>query len=529
RDRSNRSGRGQVEHNVLEGLPINQYREVEVTLGLNQSEDKQADKDHWPELPLPRDFHMLPEHSQQLLRAARRGRVFKPPVPQEEDRENLDDEEEQKDVQKGFSVKKYIKIARHLEDAEPEYLAKRRKGLPSQYVPVNGVATLQQAPLRETKVKKLDAEGNVTVYKALVPEGQTVEGEVQPTDIIAEAAPVAAAPGTIVEGVGIVNAEGVVVPADLAQQTPPRRKPPPPKKKKNRGPGRGHKKVVFAEGSVEQGTPASGSDLLAVPGIKQEGGSVEPSVDGDTPMADAADEDEGDEGEEDEGSDHDDREDADRSVTPGQSATPSKSTTEPTAQPVLVATTESTPAAPEVPSAPAIDSLPLDVSAAADPPASIEETPAESTSLPFSQEQTTESLARDPSSSPDLPLISHSRQNSLNQLPTAPPLNLGSSLDEITSTETAITEPMVTEPIVAETVPMEPVAVEAVSAKPVPEEPAPVSSIVAETTITDPAPVAPAEPEIPQLEDTQHSEGEPDLLGDLERHLEKDSESMAGS
>jgi hypothetical protein len=219
----------------LEGLPINQYKEVEVTIGPSTTETKRLDTDEW-EPPMPRDSHLLPEHSQQILRAARSGRLYKPPAPPEEDKDGPEEEDEHKEVPKGFTVKKWVKVPRHLEDAEPEYLAKRRKGLPSHYVANGQVA--QPAALRETKVKKTDAEGNVSVYKVLVPEGQAVEGEVQATDAIVEAAPVAAAPGTIVEGVGVVNAEGVVVANDILQQTPPRRRPPPPKKKKRHGPGK---------------------------------------------------------------------------------------------------------------------------------------------------------------------------------------------------------------------------------------------------------------------------------------------------
>jgi len=459
---------------VLEGLPINQYREVEITVGANLGDNKPADKDAWPELPMPRDSHMLPEHSQQLLRAARSGRIYKPPAPPEDDDEMKDEEEQSKQVQTGFTIKKYIKVARHLEATEPEYLAKRRKGLPSQYA-VNGVP---QPALRETKVKKLDADGNTTVYKVLVPEGQAVEGEVQPTDAAIEVAPATAAPGTVVEGVGIVNAQGVVVASEILQQTPPRRRPPPPKKKRA-GPGRGKKKVVFVEGAAEQGAPApsAGGDSLAVPGVKQEGGSVEPS-DGDTPMAEAGGDDE--EGSGDEGSEDDDH-DGEHTSTP---ATPVRPPTAPTSVPNLEST--------EIAS--------LEAAAAAVPAtiASEEnsqhpvknESPA---SLTIAPEPTEEHTARELSSSPDLPLsaISHSRQNSLNQIPTS-----------ATSNEP---EPMTIEPT-------EPVP--GPDAEP---EPAPVPATELEFVPAPPADNPSAPP------------SEPDLMASLDRHLEKDSEDIAGS
>jgi hypothetical protein len=468
---------------VLEGLPINQYREVEITIGANAGDNKPAEKGAWPELPMPRDSHMLPEHSQQLLRAARSGRVYKPPAPPEDDNEMKDEEEESKEVQTGFTVKKYMKVARHLEATEPEYLAKRRKGLPYQYA-VSGMA---QPALRETKVRKLDAEGNATVYKVLVPEGQVVEGEVQPTDEAIEAVPAIAAPGTIVEGVGIVNAQGVVVASDILQQTPPRRRPPPPKKKRA-GPGRGKKKVVFVEGAAEQGAPApsAGNELLAVPGVKREGASVEPS-EGDTPMADAGEaggDDE--EGSGEEGSDDDDH-DGEHTSNPATPATPARPSTAPTSvpNPEAAETNSLGAAADAVPVAPTTEGK-------TQPPATNE-----STLL----EEKEQRGARDRSSSPELPLstISHSRQNSLNQLPTS-----------ATSTEP---ESMIIEQA-AESVPV-----------PATEfEPVPVAAIASQSAtesqhVTAPFVDSPSAP----------SPSEPDLMASLDRHLEKDSEDIAGA
>ncbi|KAJ4374104.1 hypothetical protein N0V83_002843 [Neocucurbitaria cava] len=530
RDRSNRSGRGQIEHNVLEGLPINQYREAEVTVGPNSADNKPVDKDAWPELPMPRDSHMLPEHSQQLLRAARSGKLYKPPAPPEDDNEMKDEEEENKEVQTGFTVKKYVKVARHLEATEPEYLAKRRKGLPSPYV--NG--QLAQPALRETKVKKLDAEGNVAVYKVLVPEGQVVEGEVQPTDAALEVAPATAAPGTIVEGVGVVNAEGVVVANDILQQTPPRRRPPPPKKKRG-GPGRGKKKVVFVEGAAEQGTPTSntGSDLPTISGLKQEDGSVAPSDGGDTPMADAGGEEE--EGSGEEGSEDEDH-DMDRTSTP---ATPSRlPSAPPTSAPEQ--NTEMT----DIPPSEEVAAQEPQEAASVEAPETFvkDETPA----LPALVPETIETGAgRDPSSSPDLPL-SHSRQNSLNQIPTSAtttepvvsePAPSGTTIPALVSEPEPVLEPapvseavLTPEPVAA----FEPVAApepvvesapftapEAV-ADPVPE-PEPKSNAEVE-----PAPVIAPEPEVTQAPPAVPSAppSEPDLLGSLERQLEKDSEDM---
>jgi hypothetical protein len=445
---------------VLEGLPINQYREVEITVGANLGDNKPADKDAWPELPMPRDSHMLPEYSQQILRAARAGRIYRPPAPPEDDNEMKDEEEEVKEVQTGFTVKKYVKVARHLEAPEPEYLAKRRKGLPSQHS-INGMPL---PVLRETKVRKVDADGNALVYKVLVPEGQAVEGEVQPTDDAIEIAPATAAPGTIVEGVGIVNAEGVVVANELMLQTPPRRRPPPPKKKRG-GPGR-KKRVVFVEGAAEQGTLTPGGNLLAVPGVKQEGGSLEPS-DGDTPMADAGGDDEegsGDEGSEDDDHDHD----GEHASNPATPATPARPSAAPTSVP-NIDTAEIDALEPQ-PIVPEVSLQPVVKEESAAPPAS------------------EHSAERDASSSPDLPMAqTHSRQNSLNQGPTS-----------ITTGEP--------EPIAFETT----------------------AELVSQSDSVPAGPIEPETAQAP-LEDRSAPPSEPDLMASLDRHLENDSKDIAGS
>ncbi|KAH8728924.1 hypothetical protein GQ44DRAFT_499328 [Phaeosphaeriaceae sp. PMI808] len=478
---------------------------------------------------MPRDSHMLPEHSQQLLRVARSGRVYRPPAPVEDDNEMKDEEEEHKVVQVGFVVKKYVKVARHLEVPEPEYLAKRRKGLPSQYA-MNGVV---QPALRETKVKKLDAEGNATVYKVLVPEGQAVDGEVKPTDAAIEAAPATAAPGTIVEGVGIVNAEGVVVASDILQATPPRRRPPPPKKKG--GPGRGKRRVAFAKGATEQGTPTSnpGGDLLATPSVKQEGGSVEPSVepsDGDTPMADAGGHD--DEGSGDEGSDDDDHEGEHTSnpVTPAPTTpapeTPSRLSEAPATVPNLDSTAPATleTATFAIPPSIASDNLRLHVKTESITPL---------TSIPTA---TGESVTRDPSSSPDLPLsaLSHSRQNSLNQIPTSttadepqpePKPESEPEPEPMEIETTAVTPAQIEIPEVAQVTAPTATEPEVTQVSPTPP---PVAAPIPEPA-REPEPVPAPTPVPAPVENVSAPPSEPDLMASLDRHLERDSENIAGS
>ena len=521
RDRSNRQGRGQIEHNVLEGLPINQYREIEVTIGPNAADSKPVDANAWPELPMPRDSHMLPEHSQQLLRAARSGRTIQPPAPPEDDDNDVKDEEpEHKQTPVGFTVKKYVKVARHNEAPEPEYLAKRRKGLPSQYM--NGQV---QAPLRETKVKKLDAEGNVAVYKVLAPEGQTVEGEVAPTDAAIEVAPVIAAPGTVVEGVGVVNAEGIVVANDILQQTPPRRRPPPPKKKKMKhiprpGPGRGRKRVDFVEGAEGQGTLVSGADGV-IPAIRDlkdgEAGSVEPS-DRDTPMGEAGeDEESGEEGSEDEDQEQD-QEDG-TPVTPSKAPTPAPAA--PSSAPVvemadapeIVAPTESTIVTQE-PATISLESLQTPVEVAQP----------ETTLVPEPTEPTEPANAQGQPSSPELPLsgANHSRQSSEAQVPTS-----ATTVEPIAS-EAAPIEPATTAPAPSEPAPVEPVVSEPL---PVPVPTTETESVPASVDIpagepTDESVSVPA-PELATAPSEQQPPAAPagdtpDLLGSLEAELDKE-------
>lgn len=189
---------------------------------------------------MPKDAHLLSPMSQALLRAARMGQVNKPPPPQiEEDKELGEDEDADADMESTFAVRRWALVPRHLEGAEPEYLAKRRKGLPSVYggtvMPPGGTGQM-----RKTKVRKIDTDGNTAVWDVLVPEGQTVEGEIlEGEGFSTQAAP---APGTIVQGVGVVNAEGLVIAGDQ-MSTPARRRPPPPKRKA-KGPGRGRRKRV---------------------------------------------------------------------------------------------------------------------------------------------------------------------------------------------------------------------------------------------------------------------------------------------
>lgn len=212
----------------------------------DQSNVSNAQNNGWPELPMPKDSHLLAPWAQALLRAARMGQVLRPPAaPVEEDKEPGEDEDAEGDVEPGFTATKWGVVPTHLEGQEVKFLADRRKGLP----PLNGGAAGAAAgagQMRNIKIRKTDVEGHAHVLGVLVPEGQAVEGEIVDENTTLSEAP---APGTVVEGIGVVNAEGLVIAGDQMQPTPPRKRPPPPKRRP-KGPGKGRKKkVAFAPGA----------------------------------------------------------------------------------------------------------------------------------------------------------------------------------------------------------------------------------------------------------------------------------------
>ncbi|KAL8762546.1 MAG: hypothetical protein Q9184_001454 [Pyrenodesmia sp. 2 TL-2023] len=329
---SNRSGRSQIDHDVFEGLPVRHWRKASfaVSIALQQDEPtvSNARDTLFVELAMPRDSQLLPPMSQALLRAARSGEITKKAPSQpllEDDKENGEDDEPAGDVGTGFMAKRWVAIPRHLEGPEPEFLAKRRKGLPSAYSgplgQVNGTL-----PMRKTKVKKIDSDGSATVLDVLVPEGQIVDGEVVEGEAGVAQAP---APGTVVEGVGVANAEGVIVAGDQMLPTPPRRRPPPPKRKA-KGVGRGRrKKVAFVPGPAGQnsaGSLAAPSGTADGPGERPDGqhearaadGGIGTHHDHTLPNGEESSE-ESDEGEE---GDEDDKEDGELSPSPPASKSP---------------------------------------------------------------------------------------------------------------------------------------------------------------------------------------------------------------
>lgn len=192
---------------------------------------------------MPKDSHLLPQHSQDLLRAARSGKIYKRPAPADEEEAEpeaiIGDKPEKKDEdlkEKGFTAKSWKQVARHLEGPDVVYLAKRRKGLVT--------ATSKPIPIptvTKATVKRIDAAGNEYVQDVVVPQGQIPEGEViSQTQIPDPNAPVGLA---------------------QVQATPPR--PRPKSKKKAKGPGRGRKKKPAAPTSAPQLPVVEGAAPLA--------------------------------------------------------------------------------------------------------------------------------------------------------------------------------------------------------------------------------------------------------------------------
>ena len=326
---------------------------------------------------MPRDSQLLNPTSKALLRAARAGCIYiRQAAKEPEDIDMLDKEitevEEQPVVstaapappkaERSFVARKWATVPRHMEPPEVEFLAKRRPGLPSLYgaaaMGADGTTAVPQ--MRRTRFKKVDpASGNVSVYEAWVPEGHRIEGEIAadmqvvPENSEATVTPEMPAPGTVVEGVGTVNSEGVVVAeaGSASVSTPPKRRPPPPKRKGKGFKGR-RKKVMFA--------PGEGGDASAVhgAGTRTGDGSMEPDgvkeEDGDASRAENGgqeDEDEdGDEGEEsDEGEGDESTVDA---KTPEQNA---QSATEPATESAVA---KSEPSSSEQQATPAVESEP---------------------------------------------------------------------------------------------------------------------------------------------------------------------------
>ncbi|TKA42317.1 hypothetical protein B0A54_06766 [Friedmanniomyces endolithicus] len=339
--RSARSGRSHADNDVFEGLPVKQWGQqpARISFAPPVSEHEANANDKWSDAPMPRDYRLLPPWTQQLLRLARSGKVGtkRKPDPDSADEDRPDEEapEEPKVSleNRGYLAKKWKLVPEPLLEPEHkhfEFLAKRRRGLPSLYG--HEVANGAIVPMRKTKVQKAGPEGEINVYEVLIPEGQNLAGEITEATELGDVKPVVAAPGTVIEGVGIANEDGVVVAEHLKPAISSRRNRPPPKKKG--GPGRGKKRVTFTnpDGSTYTKIVPNATKIVAQPGqtvkhvskdeqaaadVTTEQAAATTTEDPDQPQAEGEGEgdDEGEEGEDDgeDGDDDDDREEGELS------------------------------------------------------------------------------------------------------------------------------------------------------------------------------------------------------------------------
>ena len=341
----NRTTRTQIDHDVFEGLPVRHWRKRPISVNAAPEKENIDNADlhnlAWKELPMPRDSHLLSPMSQDLLRAARMPQAKKPTTPLlEDDKEPGEDEDADGDIDTGFVAKRWAVLPKELEGPEPEFLAKRRKGLPSVHTgSLSSTSTTGQ--MRKTKIRKIDTEGNNSVWEVLVPEGQTVEGEVVEEETSPTQAP---APGTVVEGVGVVNAEGVVIAGDQGVPAVNKRRPPPPKRKA-KGPGRGRKKKVAFVGADGAPTAVGPNGNLDGTLKSEDADSIRAGHGtqvGDTEMGDDSLLKEGDqegdegseEGSEDDEGDEGDREEGELSPSPSASRSPVKHETPVVVEPI---------------------------------------------------------------------------------------------------------------------------------------------------------------------------------------------------
>ncbi|KAL7621243.1 hypothetical protein AAE478_008560 [Parahypoxylon ruwenzoriense] len=311
--RGNRSG--YVEHDDFEGLPVRQWRQEWVSIAPPPPSDTTQKNDIWAiELPhgMPKDSHLLPAHTQELLRAARSGRLYKRPPPAEEEEVDADaalaekpEKKEEDPSTQGFQVRVWKQVPRNAEGPTVSHLAKRRKGVIT--LSSNPPAGASSGPtIMKATVRRIDAAGNPYTQEITLNEGQPVDGEIISTTVV---------PASI----SAPNGDGSTA------ATPVRRRPPPPKRKP-KGPGRGRKKKLplptttrlealsTGVGIPSDGTKPSGPELNDnKPGDQSE------SKNQDSEMPD---DDEGDDGEDDgdEGEDGDEGDEEDSEMPDGERA-----------------------------------------------------------------------------------------------------------------------------------------------------------------------------------------------------------------
>lgn len=235
---------------LLLGLPVRQWRQEWVNVAPPPTENTTQKNDVWAiELPhgMPKDSHLLPTHTQELLRAARSGRLYKRPPPTEEEEGDADtalaekpDKKEDDPSTRGFQIRTWKQVPRNAEGPTISHLAKRRKGIKTLSSSLPSGLSSSPTVVRAT-VRRVDAAGNPYTQEITLNEGQHVDGDIISTTVVP-------APNTNTNG------------DTPAAQTPVRRRPPPPKRKP-RGPGRGRRKKVLVQVNPRPEAPNPGAGV----------------------------------------------------------------------------------------------------------------------------------------------------------------------------------------------------------------------------------------------------------------------------
>lgn len=206
---------------------------------------------------MPKDATLLPPHTQELLRAARSGRLYKRPHPNEDEeadgettiQEKPEKKEEDTSAQ-GYQIRIWKQLPKNVEAPAISHLAKRRKNTVT--VASRTVEERVQGPtVTRATVRRMDAAGNPYTEEVTLSEGQRVDGEVI---------------STRVEALSTVQLDTY----SITPQSAARRRPPPPKRKSKAGPGRGKKKRQMPSTRGQYvGTAPAGAGIAAA--VKTEG------------------------------------------------------------------------------------------------------------------------------------------------------------------------------------------------------------------------------------------------------------------
>lgn len=218
------------------GLPVRQWRQDWVNIAPPPPQEQIQQNDIWaPELfhHMPKDFALLAPHSQELLRAARSGRLYKRPAPPEDEEADTDaaqltekiEKKEDDSASQGFSVRLWKQIPRNNEGSGLSHLAKRRKGTVTIASKTVDEKAMAGPMVTRATVRRTDAAGNPYTEEVTLADGQQVTGEII---------------STRVEAVPTASPDGFVAPTAVQKK-----RPPPPKRKSKAGPGRGRKKLKY--------------------------------------------------------------------------------------------------------------------------------------------------------------------------------------------------------------------------------------------------------------------------------------------